>query len=167
MQGANAVAAAPTSLPEALPELPISPYTNYVTARGMAQLRARLEDAESRLGELPQEAVLERDYLGRHIRWLRARIDSAVPVGLRLVGTDTVAFGATVQVRESDGQLGVYKIVGEDEADAGHRLLSWVSPKARALEGSRVGDVVSWRGADTESSLEVLAIDFSETPLTR
>ena len=161
------MAAAPTSLPEALPELPISPYTNYVTARGLAQLRARLEDAEIRLAGLANEAVLERDYLARHIRWLQARIDSAVPVGLRLVGTDTVAFGANVQVREADGQVSSYRIVGEDEADAEHHLLSWVSPKARALEGAQVGDTVRWHGADEEDSLQVLAIDFSDRSPSR
>ena len=161
-QGGTAVAAAPISLPEALPELPISPYTNYVTARGMAQLQARLADAGSRLEQLPAEAILERDYLGRHMRWLRARIESAVPVGLRLVGRDAVAFGATVQVRDAEGRVSDYRIVGEDEADAERNLLSWVSPMARAMQGAQVGDTVRWHRADDDCSLQVLAIDFSD-----
>lgn len=161
------MAAAPISLPEALPELPISPYTNYVTARGMAQLQARLDDAQSRLDQLGEDAVFERDYLGRHIRWLQARIAAAVPVGLRLVGTDSVAFGAKVQVRDAQGQVTDYRIVGEDEADAERQLISWVSPLARALEGARVGDTILWRRADEECSLKVLAIDFSQLPSAR
>ena len=156
------MAAAPISLPEALPELPISPYTNYVTARGMAQLQARMDDAQSRLAQLSEDAILERDYLGRHIRWLRARIAAAVPIGLRLVGTDAVAFGACVRVRDAEGQESDYRIVGEDEADSERRLISWVSPLARALEGAHVGDTVRWRRADDECKLQVLAIDFSE-----
>lgn len=161
------MAAAPTSLPEALPELPISPYTNYVTARGMAQLQARLDDAQTRLDRLAHDAVLERDYLGRHIRWLHARIAAAVPVSLRLVGTDSVAFGASVQVRDAEGEVSRFRIVGEDEADAEHQLLSWVSPLARALDGAHVGDTIRWRRADEDCSLQVLAIDFSEPLLAR
>lgn len=161
------MAAAPISLPEALPELPLSPYTNYVTARGMAQLQARLEDAQTRLERLALDAVLERDYLGRHIRWLHARIAAAVPVGLRLVGTDSVAFGARVQVRDAEGQVSQFQIVGEDEADAEHQLLSWVSPLARALDGAHVGETIRWRRADEDCSLQVLAIDFSEPLLAR
>ncbi len=157
------MAAAPISLPEALPELPISPYPNYVTTRGMAQLHARLADAEARLDDLPDAAVFERDYLGRHIRWLSARIASALPIGLRLVGTDTVAFGAKVQVRDGEGKVVGYRIVGEDEADAEHQLLSWVSPLARALEGAKVGDTVRCHGADGERVLQLLAIDFSDS----
>ncbi len=156
------MAAAMISLPEALPELPISPYTNYVTARGLAQLQARLLDAESRLAEVSADAVFERDYLARHIRWLRARIGGAVPVALRLAASDTVAFGATVQVREQHGEVLSYRIVGEDEADPEHQLLSWVSPLARALEGAKLGDSVRWHRADDEGSVQVLAIDFSE-----
>ena len=161
------MAAAPISLPEALPELPISPYTNYVTARGMTQLQARLDDAETRLAQLALEAILERDYLGRHIRWLRARIAAAVPVGLRLVGTDAVAFGATVSVRDAEGRTSDLRIVGEDEADPERDLISWVSPLARALEGAHVGDTVRWRRADEDCSLQVLAIDFSEPRRSR
>jgi transcription elongation GreA/GreB family factor len=156
------VAAVLISLPEALPELPISPYTNYVTARGMAQLQARLDDVEAQLAELGSDAQFDRDYLSRHGRWLRARIQGAVPVSLRVVGTDAVAFGATVLVRESEGRESSYRIVGEDEADAERQLLSWVSPLARALEGAHVGETVHWRKADEDCSLQVLAIDFSD-----
>lgn len=156
------MAAAMISLPEALPELVISPYTNYVTARGLAQLQARLADAQSRFAQLAADSVFERDYLARHIRWLHARIGSAVPVALRLAASDTVAFGATVHVREQHGEVLSYRIVGEDEADPEHQLLSWVSPLARALEGAKVGDSVRWHRADDDGSVQVLAIDFSE-----
>lgn len=61
------------SLPEALPELPISPYTNYVTARGLVKLQARLDDAKSRLAELAVDVVFERNYLARHIASMRRR----------------------------------------------------------------------------------------------
>lgn len=39
-------------VPEDLPELPLSAAPNYVTARGLAQLRQRLEDCTARLAAL-------------------------------------------------------------------------------------------------------------------
>ena len=67
-----------------LPELPLSPHPNYVTLRGLKDLQARhaarlddltrLRAREERLDKLP-EAAAERD-----IRWLEARLASAIPV---------------------------------------------------------------------------------------
>lgn len=145
---------------EKLPELPVSPHDNFVTARGLGQLQARLADAESRLVNLASDAGLERDYLERHVRWLRSRLDSAIPVSPGDPGRDRVGFGATVEVLEVDERRSRYRIVGEDEADPDRGLLSWVSPLARALAGARVGDRVSWRRADGNVEVEVTEIDF-------
>lgn len=145
---------------ERLPELPISPHDNFVTARGLGQLQARLADAQARLTGLVAGSDLERDYLERHVRWLRTRLDSAIPVDLREVPRDRVGFGATVEVLEEDCRRSRYRIVGEDEADPDRGLLSWVSPLARALAGARIGDHVSWRRADGIASVEVTEIDF-------
>lgn len=150
--------------PPALPDLPLSPHTNLVTARGLAQLHARRVDAEQRLEALDPAAQLDRDYLERHLRWLRARIDSAVPVGPRMEARDRVGFGCLVEVRESDGRLSRYRIVGEDEADAEHGLLSWVSPLALALEGAAAGQQLRWRRADEDVEIEVLRIEYDMDP---
>ena len=150
----------PGEFQEKLPDLPVSPHDNFVTARGLVQLQARLADAESRLVHLATDAALERDYLERHVRWLRSRLDSAIPVNPRQAERDRVAFGATVEVLEEDDRRSRYRIVGEDEADPDRGLLSWVSPPARALAGARVGDHVSWRRADGDADVEVTEIDF-------
>lgn len=152
------MATASTTVPDVLPELPLSVHTNYVTPRGLAQLEARLADAKSRFERLPNDAQLERDYLARHIRWLLARLGSAVLIEPALHPPQQAAFGTTVEVRESDGLQSSYRIVGEDEADLEHGFLSWVSPLARALVGAEVGETVCWRRADEECSLVVLAI---------
>ena len=149
---------------ERLPELPLSPHENFVTARGLGQLHARLADAESRLVDPALQAGLERDYLERHVRWLRSRLDSAIPVGPRNARRDRVGFGATVEVLEEDERRSRYRIVGEDEADPDRGLLSWVSPLARALADAKVGDRVSWRRADGNVDVEVTEIDFGHDP---
>lgn len=153
--------------PQGLPELPVSPYTNLVTASGLAQLQARRQDAAQRLDAVEPGDQLAHDYLARHLRWLQARIDGAVLVGPRLEGRDRAGFGAHVELRHADGRRERLRIVGEDEADAEHGLLSWVSPLARALEGARPGERVRWRRADEDIEVELLAIDYEDEPGAR
>jgi transcription elongation GreA/GreB family factor len=147
-----------------LPELPLSPHPNYVTARGLAQLQARLADAQLRLAQVHGEdddARLEQDYLGRHIRWLQARLAQAIPVAAGGVApADRVAFGASVEVLDGRDRRKRYRIVGEDEADPDQGLVSWVSPLARALTGARVGDTVVWERPDGNVEVEVEDISF-------
>lgn len=150
----------PGEFQERLPELAISPHENFVTARGLRQLQARLTDAESLLVHLASNSGLEREYLERHIRWLRSRVDSAIAIKPHGSARDRVGFGATVEVLEQDGRRSRYHIVGEDEADPDRGLISWVSPLARTLAGARVGDRVSWRRADGSMDVEVTDIDF-------
>lgn len=149
----------------ALPELPLSPHPNYVTVRGLAQLQARLSDAQVRLAAVDgddDDARLEQDYLGRHIRWLQARLAQAIPVAARdEPEPDRVSFGASVEVLDANNQRSRYRIVGEDEADPGQGLVSWVSPLARALVGARVGDTVVWERPDGNVEVEVEDISFS------
>lgn len=157
---ASGSSGAPGDFQERLPELPVSPHDNFVTARGLGQLQARLADAQFRLAQLDADACLEREYLERHVRWLRSRLDSAILVNPRDAARDKVSFGATVEVLEEDDRRSRYRIVGEDEADPDRGLLSWVSPLAHALMGARVGDHVSWRRADGDAAVEVTEIDF-------
>lgn len=146
---------------EPLPDLPISAHPNYVTPRGLASLRARLVARQAdlvalraradRLDRLP-EAAAERD-----IRYLEARLRSAILVEAALPHSSEVGFGQRVVV-DQDGVQAVYEIVGEDEADAGLGRIAPQSPLARALMGAVVGDVVVWRRPSGALELEVLEI---------
>jgi len=149
--------------PEELPELPVSPHPNYVTATGLAQLRERLERAEQRLAAVSAGAVEEkheRAQAERDIRWLRARIATARPLVPEDATPGRVAFGATVELADEDGSSHSYRIVGEDEAAPAQGLVSWVSPLASALLGARVGDVVTWRRPNGDVEVEVRAIRY-------
>ncbi len=147
-----------------LPDLPISPHPNFVTPRGLAALRdrlaavrtglARLKARPDRLDLLPEKAA-ERD-----IRYLEARLASAIPVDPASQPRDEVAFGARVTVADDEGHERVYEIVGEDEADAPAGRIAPQSPLARALLGAHVGDVVEWRRPAGRAELEIVAIDY-------
>jgi transcription elongation GreA/GreB family factor len=71
-----------------------------------------------------------------------------------------VCFGATVALLDEDERRLGYTIVGEDEADAEHGKVSWISPLARALMDARVGDMVTWRRPSGDAELEIVAITY-------
>ena len=151
--------------PEDLPELPLSEHRNYVTPRGLEQLRERLARAQARARDAEGDAIgamPERRHAERDIRWLQARIASAVQVDPATHPRDRVAFGATVEVADPEGVSHVYRIVGEDEADPEHGLVSWVSPLARALNGARVGDEVVWQRPIGNVPIEVTSIGYDD-----
>lgn len=146
---------------EPLPDLPISAHPNYVTPRGLAALKARLLARQAdlavlkaraeRLDRLP-EAAAERD-----IRYLEARLRSAILVEAAAQPSSEVQFGVCVRV-EMEGAQRVFEIVGEDEADAALGRIAPQSPLARALIGAEVGDTVVWRRPSGALELEVLDI---------
>ncbi len=143
---------------EALPELAISPHRNLVTAEGLAQIDdqlGRLEDelaAARAADDRPAIARVERD-----LRYWRQRRGSAEvvpkvdrPDTVRFGRPDTVRFGCSVQIEATDGTTARFRLVGEDQSDPAHGLISWVSPLAEALLGAHVGDDVPFRGGRAE-----------------
>lgn len=145
-----------------LPELPLSPHPNYVTPRGLALLRARRERVRAETERLAAQNgdadALTLAHAQRELRWLDARIGGAIVVATPSRPPERVAFGCSVDVRDAEGCRARYRIVGEDEADAAHGLISWVSPLARALIGARVGDTVVWKRPAGDLAVEVLGI---------
>jgi len=149
-----------------LPELPVSPHPNYVTPRGLAVLQRRLaartadlatlKARAERLDKLP-EAAAERD-----IRWLEARLKSAIPVDPATHDLSEVAFGLRVTVRDEDDRSATYEITGEDEADAALGRIAPHSPLARALIGAQLGDEVTWRRPAGDLTLEVTGISHAD-----
>ena len=125
--------------PEELPDRSISAHRNLVTAQGMAQI----EEAVARLQRehLAAGDAVARARIGRDLRYWTARRATAELVGPP-PDAEEVRFGSTVTIARPDGRRQTWRIVGEDEADPARGTLSYVSPVARALLGSRVGDIV-------------------------
>ena len=146
-----------------LPDLPVSPHPNHVTPAGLAALQQRLRDTQAtlaalksrpdRLDKLP-EAAAERD-----IRYLEARLRSAILIDPATLPLDEVAFGLTVTVADEDGTEHRFQITGEDEADAAQGRITPQSPLARALMGAGIGDTVQWKKPSGTVELEILRID--------
>ncbi len=147
--------------PAALPERALSAYPNYVTACGLAQLRARVETTRMELHAAQARIdVAAAMTLARDLRWLNARIAAAIVVNPATQPPARVAFGAEVTVEDDCGAAQRWRIVGEDEADASSGKVSWVSPLARALLDAQVGDVVAWRRPAGTRMLSVTHIAY-------
>jgi transcription elongation factor GreB len=156
------------------PELPIALQAsalpagakNYITPGGATRLREELR----RLIEVerPTLVVASSDSgvkgqllaLDQRIQQLEESLQSAEIVPLAVDSSDVVRFGATVQVRRHDGEEDAYRIVGVDEIDLDRGWVSWVSPIARVLLNTSVGQRVHFKFPSGEEQLEILKIDY-------
>jgi transcription elongation factor GreB len=155
---------------EPLPPRRISDHPNYVTPRGLEELRRELGRLTARRGELaamvddPATAE-ELRHVERDLTYVEARVGSAIVVDPARQPRGEVAFGATVTVRETAGDAPAvsrtYRLVGEDEANADVGKVSYVSPLARALLGARVGQTVTWQRPAGDLALTVDRIEYS------
>jgi len=137
-----------------LPDRPISPHPNLVTAGGLAAIEAELATARAAYAAAQSDGAISIDRTAmaratRDLRYWSARRASAQltqPEGL----AETVQFGRTVEIEREDGRRQTFRIVGEDEADPAKGSVSYVSPLARALLGKTTGDAVQVNGAQVE-----------------
>lgn len=147
------------------PRAPLPPgVPNYVTARGLAQLRDELAAlAAERASVAAEPADPERAQRLAVLAQRRAELEQRI-ASAELVpppeSRDTVRFGASVRVSGENGERS-YRIVGVDEADASRGDVAFISPLARALLGRSVGDAVRLRAPRGEEELEIVAIEYA------
>ena len=148
-----------------LPERQQSDHPNYITLRGVEDLKTRIAAMRARRQELetaPEalSAKSELQILKSELSYLEKRLQSAIPVDPAEQAMDVIRFGATVALVDADGARHSFTIVGEDEADVATGKVSWMSPLAKAMMGARVGDTVKWRRPAGEVELEVQEIRY-------
>ena len=162
-----------------LPALP-SGYKNYITPLGYARMRSELFDLidneRPKVVEVVHWAASNGDrsengdYLygkkrlreiDRRIRFLTQRLEIAVISDPSLhFGGDQIFFGATATYADAAGQARSVTILGIDEADSTQSEVSWVSPIARTLLKSRVGDVLKLQTPHGVEEIEVLRVVY-------
>ena len=137
-----------------LPNRPVSPHPNLVTAAGLQALERQLQQAQEAYEAAQKiEDVNDRRRQGavplRDTRYFAARVRTAqiVPDPTSI---EAVSFGSTVTFSRADGRVQKYRIVGEDEADPKAGTISYVSPVARALMGKALRDVIEISAQELE-----------------
>ena len=163
----------------ALPPLPVG-GKNYITPAGYARLRGELlglmDDERPKVVDIVHWAASNGDRsengdyiygkkrlreIDRRIRFLTQRLEIAeITDPSAHHGKDQVFFGATVTYEDEAGVERTITIMGIDEADTLAGQVSWVSPVARALLKSRVGDEVNLVMPDGVRVLSVLGVDY-------
>jgi transcription elongation factor GreB len=155
---------------------------NYITRGGYERLKTELltliDEERPRVVEIVHWAASNGDrsengdYLygkkrlreiDRRIRFLTRRLEIAEVVDPSLHhGGDHVFFGATVTYADDAGEETTVTILGVDEADSAKGQISWVSPVARALLRSRVGDEVRLALPEGTRLLEVVSVSYPQ-----
>ena len=162
-----------------LPPLPAG-GKNYITPAGYARLREELLE----LIDVGRPKVVEAVYwaasngdrsengdyiygkkrlreIDRRIRFLTQRLELAEVTDPSVhYGKDQVFFGSTVVYEDDAAVKRTVTILGIDEADTLAGQVSWISPVARALLKSRVGDDVNMVTPDGVRILSVVRVDY-------
>jgi transcription elongation factor GreA len=152
-----------------------------LTKRGAALLRDELQRlksverpavvnsiAEARAqGDLSENAEYDaakekQGFIEGRIAEIESKLAGAQVIDPTAVEADgRVIFGATVELEETaTGDTVTYQIVGDDEADIGHGLVSISSPIARALIGKSEGDVASVQAPSGAREYEIIAVKY-------
>lgn len=162
------------------PDISLTHHKNYVTPLGFSdlqnELRHLISDERPKIVETVRWAAGNGDRsengdyiygkrrlreIDRRVRYLTKRLESAVIVDPKLQQNLTrVFFGATVTYIQNDGIQKMIKLVGIDEADLEKGKVSWISPIAKALLKSQIGDVIEFHTPAGTDTLEVLDIKY-------
>ncbi len=110
------------------------------------------------------DAAKERQgFIESRIKELENKLADARIIEIANRVSETVVFGATVVVIESESQQKKqYMLVGQDEADLKSGKISVQSPVGRALIGKRVGELVEVQTPARLAEYEILEIRFEE-----
>lgn len=159
---------------------------NYITPQGYQRLRVELleliDNERPKIVEVVHWAASNGDRsengdyhygkkrlreIDRRIRFLTQRLEIAQISNPSLhYGSDQVFFGATVTYAQAGGTEHSVTILGVDEAETGLGQISWISPVARALLKSHVGDEVNLVTPNGVQQLEVLNVNYPAPSLT-
>ena len=96
------------------------------------------------------------------IRDIESKLSNAQIIDISILDpSDKVIFGTTVTVYNSEAEKSiVYKIVGEDEADASIGKISFASPLAKSLIGKFEGDVIKVETPSGVIDYEIEQVDY-------
>lgn len=109
------------------------------------------------------EAAKERQsFVEGRIIELEGKLGHAQIIDPKTINADgRCVFGATVELEDvNSGDIVVYQIVGDDEADIKQRKISISSPIARALIGKYSGDIAEVQAPGGVREYEVVKVQY-------
>ncbi len=109
------------------------------------------------------EAAKERQsFVEGRIQELEGKLSNAQVIDPKTINADgRCVFGATVELEDvKTGDVMVYQIVGDDEADIKQRKISISSPISRALIGKVSGDIAEVQAPGGVREYEVVNVQY-------
>ncbi|HEF5872839.1 TPA: transcription elongation factor GreA [Burkholderia cenocepacia] len=152
-----------------------------LTKRGAEQLRDELQRlksverpavinaiAEARAqGDLSENAEYDaakekQGFIEGRIAEIESKLSAAQVIDPTVLDADgRVVFASTVELEDLEsGDTVKYQIVGDDEADIDHGLISVSSPIARALIGKSEGDVAAVQAPGGVREYEIISVSY-------
>jgi len=142
-----------------IPERPVSLETNYVTPAGLKNLQSSIDslDKERQLLIGNEDSTIKQKIMRieRDIRYFSSRLESAILIDPSIQNKEIILFSAKVEVLSVNNKRYEFEIVGEDEVNIKENKISYLSPIAKSLIGSRINDEVIW---NKPSGNEILTI---------
>ena len=147
-----------------IPERPVSNERNYVTPNGLKELQEKLNSLDSErqlLKELESSNSKQKKLrIERDLRYFSSRLKSAILVDPSNQDKNIVLFSAIVKALSSKNKKYKFEIVGEDEANIKLSKISYLSPLAKSLIGSRIEDEVIWNKSPEQEILTITNIYY-------
>lgn len=128
--------------------------------RAIAEARAQGDLSEN----AEYEAAKERQsFLEGRIEEIESKLSMAQIIDPATLHADgRVVFSSTVELEDLEsGKKVTYQIVGDDEADLEHGLISVSSPIARALIGKSEGDVAEVQAPGGVREYEIIEVRYA------
>ena len=127
------------------------------------EVAARIKEARE-FGDITENAEYddaknEQAMLEARIAQLEEKLRSATVIDSSDLGTDVVAIGSIVHVKDAGGKSNKYTIVGSAEANPAEMKLSNESPIGKALIGHKRGEEVVVSTPKGERTLKITKID--------
>jgi transcription elongation factor GreA len=145
-------------LREELKTLKFEERPKVIEAIAVARSHGDLKENAEYHAAREQQGLME-----ARIRDIEAKLSNAQVIDVTKVHAEgKIVFGTTVDlVDDQSGDEMTYQIVGEDEADIKHGLISITSPIARALIGKLEGDLVTVQTPGGNKHYEILDVKYT------
>ncbi|WP_063842651.1 transcription elongation factor GreA [Burkholderia cenocepacia] len=126
-----------------------------------------MESGARAQGDLSENAEYDaakekQGFIEGRIAELESKLSAAQIIDPTVLDADgRVVFAATVELEDLEsGDTVKYQIVGDDEADIDHGLISVSSPIARALIGKSEGDVAAVQAPSGVREYEIISVSY-------
>ncbi|WP_053097412.1 transcription elongation factor GreA [Candidatus Palibaumannia cicadellinicola] len=139
---------------------------NYLKNIRRAEIIRDLTEARE-YGDLKENAEYhsareQQSFCEGRIQEIEAKLANAQIIDINQISpSNRVIFGATVSVNNLNiKEPQTYRIVGDDEADFKHNMISINSPIARGLIGNKEGDIVIINTPGGEVKYHILKVEY-------